>query len=273
LSSILRALKKLESEPQHLERPEGVDSKYISLAGPEHRTSTVRPLLLFIGGGIACGMVILIGWWFMHDRLQPGAPATQQSSNIAQSVDTPITEPAKPLSIKPAVDSPAAVQEQTVSRPAPVSPSAIQKNQSSASLDPIESRTKPVAPVLADTPAVLTPVASPPINTVPAPAESAVKPSPQAELGTSKKTISTAAVLPETPAKPKEPEIPVLKDSDVKLQSISWSKDPSKRLAVVSNRIIREGDMVSGYQLVTINKDDLILSQKGKKWRIFFRIK
>ena len=86
MSSILRALKKLESEPQHLERPEGVDSKYISLAGPEHRTSTVRPLLLFIGGGIACGMVILIGWWFMHDRLQTSAPATQQSPNIAKSV-------------------------------------------------------------------------------------------------------------------------------------------------------------------------------------------
>ena len=70
MSSILRALKKLESEPQHLEKTQGVDHKYISLAGPGHRSSTFRPLLLFVGGGIACGMVILAGWWFMYERVQ-----------------------------------------------------------------------------------------------------------------------------------------------------------------------------------------------------------
>jgi hypothetical protein len=42
---------------------------------------------------------------------------------------------------------------------------------------------------------------------------------------------------------------------------------------VISNRIVREGEMASGYLLVTINKDDVILSQNRKKWRINFRIK
>jgi hypothetical protein len=272
LSSILRALKKLESEPQHLERPQGVDSKYISLAGPEHRTSTVRPLLLFIGGGIACGMVVLTGWWFMHERPQPAVPTTQESPNQAKTIDTQITEPQEPVSINPEIPSPAAVQEQIESKPAPTLTPTEQTDQPVVSSAPVSSSIKPTTPVPADTPATIIPEESPLIETTPAPDETPVKQIPF-EPGAKEETITTVTVLPETPAEKKEPEIPLLNDPDVRLQSISWSKNPSKRLAVVSNRIIREGEMVSGYLLVTINKDDVILRQKGKRWRINFRIK
>jgi len=235
LSSILRALKKLESEPRHLEKTQRVDHKYISLAGPQRRSSAFRPLLLFIGGGIACGMVLLTGWWFMYERVQPDAPSIQESLTPASSMDTPLTEPENP--------SPIAVQEQPAS-------------QSSALSTP--------ATIIADQ--------APIVKIVPVADEAPVEqisPEPTAK----KEIITTAAVLPETLAETKGPEIPLLSDPDVKLQSISWSKKPQKRLAVISNRIVREGGMVSGYLLVTINKDDVILSQNREKWRITFRIK
>ncbi len=105
----------------------------------------------------------------------------------------------------------------------------------------------------------------------PVPAQIAVQKTPP-EPAVKEPPIATA-VQPVAPAKTSKPEIPILHDADVKLQSISWSKNPSKRLAVISNRIVREGGTVSGYLLVTINKDDVILSQNQEKWRINFRIK
>ena len=250
MSSILRALKKLESEPQHLEKTQGVDHKYISLAGPGHRSSTFRPLLLFVGGGIACGMVILAGWWFMYERVQPDAPPLQKSSNPASTMDSPITGPQKTVTLKTETHSPAApVQEQPTSRPSALLTSAD------------DNQTEAVTRGSADTPAILIPDEIPIIETPPVPDEG-----PVGEI------ISAAAVLPETPAE-KELQIPLLSDPDVKLQSISWSEKPSKRLTVISNRIVREGETASGYVIVTINKDDVVLSQNGEQWRINFRTK
>ena len=255
MSSILRALKKLESEPRHLEKTQRVDHKYISLAGPQDRSSAFRPLLLFIGGGIACGMVLLTGWWFMYERVQPTVPPIQKSSNPADTMDTPITEPQKTVSMQPET-------------PSPMAPG---QDQPVVSAAPADSQTELITPGPADTPAILIPDETPIIETPPVPdqspaGQSSFEPTAQEEI------IATAAVLPEAPAE-KEPQIPLLNDPDVKLQSISWSKKPSNRLAVISNRIVREGETASGYVIRTINKDDVILSQNGEQWRINFRTK
>jgi hypothetical protein len=172
-------------------------------------------------------------------------------------MDTPKFAPVKAVSTKPETVSPTAVQE-----------------QQAVSSAPDDSRIEPVFSASVDTPATIIPAVDPTIETTPAPvsADVPVEQTPPAPTA-KKEIITTAVILPEKQTPIKKPEIPLLRDADIKLQSISWSKNPSKRLAVVSNRIVREGEMVSGYLLVTINKDDLILSQKGKKWRINFRIK
>ena len=73
------------------------------------------------------------------------------------------------------------------------------------------------------------------------------------------------------PAKPTAVEIPKLKDPDMKLQAITWSRTPEKRIAVINNRILREGEVVSGYLIRTINQDDVIMSLDGIKWKLLFR--
>jgi type II secretory pathway component PulC len=65
----------------------------------------------------------------------------------------------------------------------------------------------------------------------------------------------------------------VLTDSEITLQAISWAPNPQKRIAVINNRILRQRDMVAGYRIDTINQDDVVLSDKGKKWKLVFRIK
>ena len=68
MSSILRALKKLEKEPRHLEEPRTLESKFVSLAdtGPQKRSNGL--LIMIIGAGIACGLVVLAGWWLFSDK-------------------------------------------------------------------------------------------------------------------------------------------------------------------------------------------------------------
>ena len=78
---------------------------------------------------------------------------------------------------------------------------------------------------------------------------------------------------PEVSPKVKEIEIPILNDPEVKLQALTWSKDPQKRIAVINNRILRQGDVVYGYRINIINQDDVVLSDGGEKWKLPFRIK
>ena len=86
-------------------------------------------------------------------------------------------------------------------------------------------------------------------------------------------TVIVSTSPPEVPTKAKEIEIPLLRDPEMKLQAITWSKDPQKRIVVINNRILREGETVSGYRIETINQDDIILGENGEKWKFLFRIR
>ena len=85
------------------------------------------------------------------------------------------------------------------------------------------------------------------------------------------KTVAASLSAPATPIKTVKAEIQKLKDPDMKLQAVTWSRVPQKRITVINNRILREGDMVSGYLIKTINQDDVVLSQEGTKWKLLFR--
>ncbi len=62
-------------------------------------------------------------------------------------------------------------------------------------------------------------------------------------------------------------------DSDVmKLQAISWSKNPAQRIAVINDRVLGEKEWIDGYEILNINKDEIILSDSAsKKYRLAFR--
>jgi len=62
-----------------------------------------------------------------------------------------------------------------------------------------------------------------------------------------------------------------LNDVDVKLQAISWSENPEKRLAVINSSIVRQGDRVGSYIVTQINKDDVLVRQEKEIWVLPFR--
>jgi len=68
-------------------------------------------------------------------------------------------------------------------------------------------------------------------------------------------------------------EILPLKDGILSVQAISWSKNPSDRIAVINTKIVGEGESVQGYDILEIGKDEVIvrLSDSDQKYRLAFK--
>jgi hypothetical protein len=62
-------------------------------------------------------------------------------------------------------------------------------------------------------------------------------------------------------------------DSTLKLQALAWFDDASKRMAVINDRIVREGESVDGYQITQIRQEDVVVSDGSKSWLLKFDLK
>jgi len=59
-------------------------------------------------------------------------------------------------------------------------------------------------------------------------------------------------------------------DSTLKLQALAWSNDAARRLAVINGHVVHEGEAVEGYQVTQIRKEDVIVNDGRKSWRLVF---
>ncbi len=75
------------------------------------------------------------------------------------------------------------------------------------------------------------------------------------------------------PVKTAEDGFDRLDESKLKVMAIAWSQDPNRRIAVVNGRIIKEGESVDGYSVTRIRKDDILVSDGSKSWRVVFTLK
>lgn len=62
-------------------------------------------------------------------------------------------------------------------------------------------------------------------------------------------------------------------DSKLKLQALAWFNDASKRMVVINGHIVREGGSVEGYQVTQIRRQDVVVSDGKKSWRLEFALK
>jgi hypothetical protein len=64
-----------------------------------------------------------------------------------------------------------------------------------------------------------------------------------------------------------------MKDGKLKLQAVSWSEKPEGSIAVINDKIVREGQTVEGFVVVSIGTDDVIVRDGGRHWKVVFGIK
>ena len=59
-------------------------------------------------------------------------------------------------------------------------------------------------------------------------------------------------------------------ESKLELQAIAWSSDPKNRLAVVNGRVVREGESIDSVHIMHIGKDEVIFKKGSEEWKQLF---
>lgn len=269
MSSILRALKKLENEPRHQETNQGLDSKFVPLADRKPPKNSARPIIMVLGGGLVCGLVILAGWLLFFNKPPQSAPSSPDSGPIqSQSETAPKINGILPGQQETAADS--SEISGTSEKKVPETPVASMKSEA-----PLTEPTSVPQPQPSST--AIGQKEAPAIVGLKSPAEVAVPENPittAVEPAAHPEAVDNASLASDISLKePEKIEIPLLEDSNIKLQAITWSKDPQKRIAVINNSILRQGEAIADYRIDVINQDDVVLSNRGSKWKLLFRIR
>jgi hypothetical protein len=55
--------------------------------------------------------------------------------------------------------------------------------------------------------------------------------------------------------------------------AIAWHGQATRRIAVINGHIVKEGESVDGYTITQIRKDDVIVNDGSRSWRVEFALK
>jgi len=280
LSSILRALKKIEEDTQPSQTYPSLTNLTVSKQVFNSNTRKRRRLrrllyLLLILLLTAVGTIIL----FDQRRLIITKNYALVSSETPQGRDGSNSDQAKvyrgkvpSLSAKPAQKPPMLTRPPKKRLEKAVSGSANTQNQAGA--EPggrrlVDARQPPQA--APDTPrpkmALNSKVIKPQANVSAPPATP-----PPVRPGSQKDDRSVAASTLAEPSSRTRPPVTYdrIDDSKLKLQALAWSDDAARRMAVINGSIVHEGESVDGYQVVNIREEDVIVNEGGKSWRLEF---
>jgi len=71
-----------------------------------------------------------------------------------------------------------------------------------------------------------------------------------------------------------EEDLPEIKnDSRLKIQAIAWAEEPSRRFVVINNSIVREGGTIDSITVVSIEDNIIHFNENGNTWRQRFVIR
>ena len=249
MSSILKALKKVEGAgpeeagPRTPMRP--------ASGPPPSRWSHWRERPPLLWGALAVTLVLAAA--AVYHLVTPSEPTSlQAAAGAGRAVQARL--PAAPA---PPPGHPA---------PPPLSPPAPAPSSSPPALAvvPAEPPVEPTPPVQAPPPtARIRPRDAGPG----APDTPDTRPAP-AQRGPSGQDRPIPVRPPTAPARSVEDGLNRLDDSKLKVMAIAWAEDPGRRLAVVNGHIVREGESVDGYTVTRIRRDDLVVSDGTRSWRV-----
>lgn len=256
LSSILKALRRVEESGQAGE----------TLAHPSlpYEASSQRPSWKprgwFPGRGwvyLLTLVMVLAGagaayfWWGADGTMPPTASMpnevrAQLPPRPPESAAPPVSVPARTVQPKPA--PPSAPPLETASSPVQATPPS--RSESPVQAPPPTSRVRP-----REGPS------SPPAEARPSPARSIASSAERSDKG---RTPTPRTV---------EDNLSRIDESKLKVMAIAWATDPSRRLAVVNGHIVKEGESVEGFSVTQIRKDDIIVNDGGRSWRVELTLK
>lgn len=280
MSSILRALKKIEEDTQPSQTypslPNLTVSKQVLNSNTRKRRRLRRLLYLLL-----ILLVTVVGTIILFDQRRPIIAKIYSlvSSETPQGRDGSNSDQAKVYRAKvPTPSAKPAQKPPTLTRPPKKrlnkagSGSANTQNQAGAESGSQRlAEAKHPPQTSSDTPRPKTALNSrlkkPLTNVSPPP-----RTPPVAKPGSQKDDISIPTATGAKPSPRTRPRVTYdrIDDSKLKLQALAWSDDAARRMAVINGSIVHEGESVDGYQVVSIREEDVIVNEGGKSWRLEF---
>lgn len=262
MSSILKALKKIEESapPEESRNPAQVFNPR-TVFGQRHRGRWLTSKIIYMGlaAVVVLAAGILIRGWMWGEADPRGAkPLTTAADSAPAGADA---FRAKLPDGKTAAPSP------PVAAPPPPGPA-----ESVAAPAPIPA----AAPAATVTQRPAPPAQAPKPATRAVPRETSQAPSAERPSALAQK----AAPARETPppgrapaARTPEDNLSRLDDSKLKVMAIAWHGHATRRIAVINGHIVKEGESVDGYTITQIRKDDVIVNDGSRSWRVEFALR
>ena len=267
MSSILKALKRIEVLSPRSEKfftmPQTIDPKQANISKTRRRW--FAPSLIVI---ILALLVVIVAAMVIFSRRQPVIAKKFQTEVSEKQSENPasLLEKSNIFKAKIPINSTNPTEESTRK-------AQLAKNQMKSALPDGKVINKPAnAPVDQKN--------STPTTTVQSPQPGRTTPlkKPQQKRPASQDTVAAKSVPSGKPAtKPKKSnkarKYERMDDAKLKLQALAWFSDASKRMAVINSHIVREGGSVDGYQVTQIRRQDVVVSDGSKSWRLVFGLK
>ena len=83
-------------------------------------------------------------------------------------------------------------------------------------------------------------------------------------------TTRTASVKPKESDRPTIPSSEAPVTSQLQLQALAWSEDMVRRMAVINDLVVHEGDWVAGFQVVSILPEKVVVDDGRRRFRLEF---
>lgn len=256
MSSILKALKKLDREPAEKVEIRSLSqtldtTRVIRKPGGKHRSLKIIylvGLVLMIGVG-----VMLSGHLYFHNpSLEENIPESGKSGDKAVAPNMPDRQAVKPegLGTKNFLAADPGLQDNKKVADSPNVDLGRTRYQVGMSVGRKPAATK----IPGETGSSVTRIEIAPAVDV------------------HKNIISTPKAGDEQ-QRQERPELPRLDYSVLRLQAVTWAVDPQDRFALVDNTILRKGDSVKGYVVDSIHEDHIIVRKGSERWRLEFRLR
>ena len=263
MSSILEALKKAERESSE---GRNADLPWSAPLPKRSPYPTVRLRWWLPLGAVGIFLVGIALFWQLHhpDSSRPvTAPVPPPVPEMQKNGSPPIRGAKRPEASPAPKKEASTVVQSPSAETAPKAPSV-----SAAPVQPVQQTVqKSPSPMVAKAPPSNPPEARPQ-RLPPALTIEAVPADPS-------RAASRDIVQASRPSKPplEKSDKNYRSDPRIELQALVWSPNTAERFVIINNHLIKEGDSVEGITVISINPDDVLVSEGSNRWHEPFKIR
>jgi hypothetical protein len=272
LSTILKALKRVDQSTPPSDSPESGPSMIDTKKAIRSRIFRIWLQRKAVFALIVLVVVIAAGWliYSQKDRLisKIGASGQPQKPPVFQAKIEPPPRQAK----EPKPQQAAPLNGQQASGRATSEPdgNSAERPSSTSSRNPSGQKDQ-THQMTALKPQVRAPASK-------SPAKSRISGSSKTKAADSSQSnkrqpVTAPAKKSKTRAVPTARSYPRLDNAKLTLQAIAWSNIAAERIAVINDRIVREGESVEGYSINQIRQEDVVVNDGARSWQLEFGLR